>query len=136
MTMTLCLFWYKCSCLVFISERGEIMQDFFIISVTSYFIGLLLISLSIPLYLKKIGLNSSYGFRTKKTTTSIYHWIKANHYFGRLGIAGGLFILISTFILNIAPLEVVVESYIVAILMGILTPIFATFHYIERKWPQ
>jgi len=46
-------------------------------------IGLLFIGISIPLLYEKIGPNSCYGFRTRKTLSNKEIWYKANKYMAK-----------------------------------------------------
>lgn len=63
--------------------------------------GGLLTALSIPLILRKIGPNSWYGFRVKKTLTDPAIWYPTNAYAGKrlfvVGLAGSLIAVVLYF---------------------------------------
>jgi hypothetical protein len=57
--------------------------------------GLLLVALAIPLYFEKIGPNSLYGFRVRKTLEHPEIWYPVNRYGARWLIASGLALVVA-----------------------------------------
>jgi uncharacterized membrane protein len=66
------------------------------------FSGLLLVALSIPLILGKIGPNPWYGFRVRKTLNDPAVWYPANSYAGKrllvVGLIGSVFAVLFYFV--------------------------------------
>ncbi|MGO9056470.1 MAG: SdpI family protein [Candidatus Binataceae bacterium] len=65
--------------------------------------GVVLIAVSIPLILKKIGPNPIYGFRTSKTLSRPEVWYKANSVAGKDLLIAGLVVIVCDLVLTILP---------------------------------
>ncbi len=59
-----------------------------------YLVYILIIVLSIPLILQKVGPNSLYGFRTAKTLSNDEMWYKTNKFGGWTMVVAGLVSLV------------------------------------------
>ena len=69
------------------ADISQVRQEEMLVKITTLIfiapIGLLFIGISIPLLYEKIGPNSCYGFRTRKTLSNEEIWYKANKYMGK-----------------------------------------------------
>jgi uncharacterized membrane protein len=61
--------------------------------------GVVIVALSIPLILEKVGPNRLYGFRTRKTLSSPRIWYAANRVAGRDLLIAGVVVVVSDLIL-------------------------------------
>lgn len=99
--------------------------------------GLLFIVLGIPLYLKKIGPNGFYGFRTNKTLSDPEIWHAVNRIGGiDMCIAGSLIILGSLlFKIFLNSYDPSILAYAnLALLIGAVTAVIVHFIIVLRRY--
>lgn len=97
--------------------------------------GGLLAALSIPLIAGKIGPNSWYGFRVKKTLSDPAIWFPVNAYSGKrlfiVGLVGGLF----ASVLYIVP-NMEINTYALSCagvtVGGLIVAVIQSFQYLRR----
>lgn len=99
--------------------------------------GLLFIILGLPLYLKKIGPNGFYGFRTSKTLSDPNIWYAVNRIGGiDISIAGFVIILgtlLIKIILNSYDPSILVYANL-ALLIGAVTAVIVHFIIVLRRY--
>ncbi|MGC8968737.1 SdpI family protein [Thermus sp.] len=64
------------------------------LAVSVFFLGVLLIGLSVPAVQGKVPPNSIYGFRTPKTLSDPDIWYTANRFAGKVSIAVGFVMIV------------------------------------------
>jgi len=65
----------------------------FMLMLAAMLLGLMMILISIPLLYSAIGPNRFYGFRTRKTLSSLDLWYKANKHAAKELVAAGMVII-------------------------------------------
>jgi SdpI/YfhL protein family len=97
--------------------------------------GCLLAALSIPLILGKIGPNSWYGFRVKKTLNDPAIWYPANAYAAKRLFVVGLAGCLSAFMLYFVP-NIGIDTYALACGAvtggGLIVTVIQSFLYLQR----
>ncbi len=92
--------------------------------------GLLLVSLSLPLMLRKVPPNGLYGFRVKATLEDPELWYDVNAYAARGLLICGVVIVTSAILL--AQLNLGVDAYALACLVAFVIPFAVTLYYSIR----
>ncbi|MBV8452837.1 MAG: SdpI family protein [Deltaproteobacteria bacterium] len=94
--------------------------------------GIVLIAVSIPLILEKVGPNRCYGFRTAKTLSSPEVWYAANSIAGRDLMSAGVTVLVWDLILAL----LILFSIRVPILLGTTSVLLlaVTFALLHSFW--
>lgn len=98
-----------------------------------FFISLMFILVSLPLIFKKIGPNSGYGFRYKKTLSDEEIWYKANYIFGILMFFTGLIpLIVKIFVNYILKIEYNTIYYFYSIGILLFATCVITYFYTEK----
>ncbi len=96
--------------------------------------GLLLVALSFPLILGKIGPNPWYGFRVQKTLSDPAIWYPANAYAGKrllvVGLIGSLFAFLFYFVPKI-DLNTYAIGCAVVTVGGLIVAVIQSFLYLR-----
>jgi len=82
-------------------------------------VGLLFVSLSIPLIFKKVPPNSFYGCRTTRTLSDVNIWYESNQRFGRKFFVSGLLIFIASLVV-LSFRHLLSSDHAAIILLGVL----------------
>jgi len=97
--------------------------------------GLLLAVLSVPLILGKIGPNSWYGFRVRRTLDDPALWYPVNAFAAKTLLAVGLGTSLAAVVLYNVPgisLVVYASAMAVVVLAGLAVSIIASFIYLNK----
>lgn len=102
-------------------------------------VGLLLISISIPLIHKAIGPNWFHGFRTRKTLSNPEIWYKANKYMGKELVAAGIVIIMLAVIAMAVHLRIIMFTaiqanalFILVLLVPLVMAILRSVSYLKK----
>src|SRR5438270_13471878 len=100
--------------------------------------GLLIAALAVPLIRRKVGLNSLYGFRVRKTLADPTVWYEANAFAGRCmfrsGVATSLACLALYFVPAIGPVSYAFAC-LLSTLPGVAVGIILSFRLLNRLNP-
>lgn len=98
------------------------------------FIGLVYIAISIPLVLRRIGMNGAYGVRIPKAFESEANWYAINHYGGWWLIAAGAALcVVGVVALRVPPrTEAAAAAWVLAPTLASLLVLIPIFMYGEK----
>ena len=100
--------------------------------------GLLSAALAVPLMRRKVGMNSLYGFRTRRTLAGPTVWYEANAFAGRClfrsGVATSLACLALCFVPAIGPVSYAFACLLIT-LSGVAVGIILSFRFLNRLNP-
>jgi hypothetical protein len=100
-------------------------------AITLGLLGMILILISIPLYLEKIGMNRFYGFRVRKAFESEENWYRINKYGAKALMCWSVAVMtIGIVCLFIEPQHVLTVAK--AGFLTVLIPIVQTLYYAQR----
>lgn len=101
-------------------------------------IGLLIVVISIPLIMRKVGMNHLYGVRMKKAFVSDGNWYDINAYGGKCLLSFGLFLLAFSYLTkDVAPPPTSLRAMIFFVLPLIaLAPVLLLIHSYARNLPD
>jgi len=100
-------------------------------AITLVCLGLVLIAVSIPLYLRKVGMNCVYGFRIRKAFENDENWYRINRY----GAAALMCWAVVIMAVGIGCLYIEPEYVLMVVKVGflsVLLPIALTVYFARR----
>jgi hypothetical protein len=100
-------------------------------AITLVCLGLILITVSLPLYLGKIKMNRFYGFRIRKAFESEENWYEINRYGAKTLMCWSVVIMLMGIVcLLVGSQHVLLVAKIT--FLSLIIPIVQTFYYARR----